>query len=440
MKVKTGKGIRGNTLIVVAVFTGILSLLLLSYLSLVDGANALTVRSLTWNSALPIAEAGIEEAATAIESVPAQNTAGGLQTNGWVLLGNTLTKSGWLNDAYYSVGIAGANTAALVGPKNPPIICSTGYVQVPVRGGYIGRIVRVTTRFNSPWPYALLAKNSIAMNGNPVVDSYDSENPALSTGGAYDPKKHGDQAHVACNSWIQGCISMGNAQIYGYVGTSLGGSTTVGSVGAVGTTLYVDNKANRGTIQSGHSENNLDESFPDVTVPFTSGDSLYSAMVDGVNYAYVADSGNYYYPGSLSVGGGQALLVRGNATIYVTGSVTVGGTGYITIAPGASLTLVVGGPECAIGGGGLVNSGQNAANCSIQGLPTCTLGSYGGSGTYVGTIYAPSAAWTLTGGGGVAGALTASSFTLKGSVGVHYDQALGRSSGPPYRIVSWAEL
>jgi hypothetical protein len=440
MKVQTGRRLNGNTLIVVAVFTGILSLLLLSYLSLVDGANALTVRSLTWNSALPVAEAGVEEAATAIISVPAQSTSAGLQTNGWTLSGNTLTKSGWLNDAYYCVGISGPNPAAVVSPQNPPVICSTGYVQVPMRGGYIGRIVRVTTRFNKPWPYALLAKDSITMSGNPVVDSYDSANPELSTGGAYDPKKHGDQAYVGCSSYIPGCISLGNAHVYGYVKTSLGGSTAVGSVGAVGTTLYVDNKANRGTIQSGHSDSTLNESFPDVPVPFTSGNSLYSAIVDGVSYAYVADNGNYYYHGSLSVGGGQALLVKGDTTIYVTGSLNVGGTGYITLAPGARLTLVVGGPACDIGGGGLVNNSQNAANCQIQCLPTCTTASYGGSGTYVGTIYAPSAAWTLSGGGGISGGLIGASFTLKGSVGVHYDQALGRSVGPPYTIISWAEL
>ena len=440
MRISLGRQTQASTLIVTVIFTGVLSLVLLSYLSMANNSNILTARSLAWNNALPIAEAGIEEAASALQSCGTKSVTTTLQTNGWTVSGNTVIKRRTLTDVYFDVLISSTNTANPIGKLNPAVIYSTGYVRAPFRLGYIGRVVKVTTKYTEVIAdYAILAKSLIKMSGG-WIDSFDSSDPAYSTGGAYDPLKKKANAHVGCNSWAAACIQVGNGLIYGDVNTQFGGTVTVGG-GRVGDIPFVTDTANAGLIQSGHGFNNLNETFTDVTVPFTSGNSLYSAVVGGTNYLFVADSGNYYYGGDLTVPGGQAMLIRGDATVYCTGKFTTSGSGYIYIAPGGKMRLVVGGSSVTISGGGVVNGTQFAANCRIDCLPTCTKGTYSGSAAYIGTVNAPQAAWTYSGSADAYGAFTAYSFTITGGASIHYDEALGKgASGSPYSITSWAEL
>jgi hypothetical protein len=124
--------------------------------------------------------------------------------------------------------------------------------------------------------------------------------------------------------------------------------------------------------------------------------------------------------------------------IYFTGEFDTSGSGYVRILAGAQLEIYLG-DKGVISGSGVVNDTQNAANCAIYGLPTCTTITYSGSAQYIGTVYAPSAAFTFSGGEGASGSFVAGSMTLSGSAGVHYDEALGRPAAP-YSVASWEEL
>ena len=442
MKLNSARRDQGNTLITVTIFTGVLSILMLSYLTMARNSITLTSRSLVWNDTIPTAEAGIEEAAAAIQTVPyGKSLSAMLQTNGWTVSGNTLTKTRALASGSFSVLITSANTSFAIGPTNPPIICSTGYVAVPLRSGFISRTVQVKTKYNKPLCHALLAKNSIGVSGaSSVFDSYDPANPAYSTGGLYDPAKYHDQAHVGCDSFAAGCVSVGSSKTYGDVNTQFGGTVSVGGSGVVGDKAYVNaGSGNNGTIQSGHSLNTLSAVFIDATVPFTAGATLAPATIGGVSYDYVADGTNYYFSGNMSLK--NPLLVRSNATIYVTGSFDIGSGASINIQPNASLTIVIGGPSCSIGGNGVVNSSQAASACTFQCLPTCTSGTFNGGAQFVGTINAPQADWTMTGGAGFCGAATCKSFNLTGGMNIHYDESLARTvNNSLYSILSWSEL
>jgi hypothetical protein len=419
------------------IFCGVLSVLLVGSLALTQSSNLLDARSLCWNDALPAAEAGVEEAATHLHYCGATN----LQSDSWTATNNQFTKTRLLDRGYYTVSVAPANPANPIQPFNPPVIYSTGYVQAPLVSGYVQRTVRVTTKLNYYFDYLILVKKSIDIGGaSSMVDSFDSTDPTKSTNGQYDPVKAGDKARLACNSSLPACIWCGNGKVYGNLLTKFGGTAGVGSSGSVGDRDFVNSAAGRAHIQAGHWTNNLVASFPDVQPPFTAGAAMGPGTYAGTNYTYLVGDGSYYFPSNLSLALGQAMMVTGDATVYVTGSLTVNGGAFVALAPGARLTLYLGGPTASIGGGGVLNANGIPQNFSVFGLPTLTSAVYNGGAQFIGTIYAPEADWTLSGGSGTYGAIVANSVYLTGGMNLHYDESLASSNKPIFSLASWREL
>src|SRR5262249_20679234 len=58
-------------------------------------------------------------------------------------------------------------------------------------------------------------------------------------------------------------INVGNGDVYGYVDTAPGGTTSVGANGSVGDVTWVPTAG----IQSGHSATDMNVNYPDVTTP-----------------------------------------------------------------------------------------------------------------------------------------------------------------------------
>src|SRR5205807_1198961 len=92
-----------------------------------------------------------------------------------------------------------------ISTTTPPVITAYGYVRPPLSTNYImpPRTVRVTTTSDGLFKKGLVAKNSIDLQGNNVkTDSFDSSDPAKSTGGRYDSAKAQANGDVATNSSI----------------------------------------------------------------------------------------------------------------------------------------------------------------------------------------------------------------------------------------------
>src|SRR5579859_2315054 len=87
---------QGNVIVVSLLVAGIVGYLLASYLSLVSGQNLATARSQSWNSCIPVLEAGIEEALTHLQYATVLTNLGAGTTNlasdGWVLSGTNFVK------------------------------------------------------------------------------------------------------------------------------------------------------------------------------------------------------------------------------------------------------------------------------------------------------------------------------------------------------------
>lgn len=405
---------------------------LASYLELVRSQNLSTMRSQQWNSAIPILEAGLEEALTHL-----YHNSANLLANDWIAIDGGYKKERYLGDDKFIVTISATT---------PPEIVSQAFVREPMGTNFISRAraVRVATTNDALFAKGMVAKGTIDLSGNNIkTDSFDSMDPNYSTNGRYDDDKTKDNGDVATNSAVVDSLNVWNADIYGKASTGPGGTVRIGPNGSVGSKPW--HNANQKGIEPGWISDDMNVSFPDVKPPFAGGAfTPVAGSVGGVSYNYLVGNGNYQLT-SLSLSGNNKMLVTGHAVLYVTGDVSLTGLSRIEIAPGASLKLYVAGPSTSLGGSGVVNNAGNAMDFMYYGLPSNTSVSMSGNASFTGTIYAPSASLTLGGGGSnnydFVGASVTDSVSLNGHYNFHYDENLGRL-GPKrgYTITSWNEI
>jgi len=281
------QGQQGHVLVLTIVIVALISFILVAYLTLVSSQNTAVQRSQVWNSAVPIIEAGIEDALTHLNTHGWTN----IECDGWARVNGDryqMTRQINTNDnSFYVVTIynwiAGYS-------NNVPNVDSVGYVELPQaradsgegpllaqlggnsgRQPYLGRGVTTRTGRDRIFTKALVARDSIELNGNGIrTDSFDSSDPAWSTNGLYDPLRFRANGDIAVNGSIQngGTISIDNANIFGHISTGPNGTVNLGPNGAVGDIGW---QAGSAGIQPGYRASDMNVSFPDVTCPYTGG-------------------------------------------------------------------------------------------------------------------------------------------------------------------------
>ncbi|MDA1272757.1 MAG: hypothetical protein O2960_01715 [Verrucomicrobia bacterium] len=431
MRLRTSTS-EGSVLLVILFTVAIIGISMAAYLDMVGSQNISTMRSTQWNSGIPIAEAGIEEALTHLYYNPMN-----LASEGWVLANGNYTKERMLGTSKYVISIA---------TSSPPVIVSRAFVRVPLGTNFMEppRTIRVTTTNDALFAKGMVAKGQIDLSGNNIrTDSFDSTDPAYNTGGAYDPAKAKDNGDIATNSAVIDSLNVWNADIYGKASTGPGGTVSIGPNGSVGSKNW--HLAGNNGIEPGWASDDMNVSFPDVQAPFSGGAlTPSSGSVNGTNYTYVLTSGNWEVS-SLSMSGQDNLIVMGDAVLYVTGSLSLAGQSFITIATNSSLHLYVAGASASLGGKGVVNTPGSAINFVYYGMPGNTSLSLSGNAAFTGAIYAPSANFTLGGGGNntydFVGASVSATVKMNGHFNFHYDENLGKA-GPRrgYVITSWNEI
>jgi hypothetical protein len=431
MKIRTRKE-AGGILVVALVLSAIMGAALASYMGVVRSQHRSVARSTAWNTAIPIAEAGVEEALSHINFNTNRATAG------WALVGGT--------NYFKSRTIAGARYEVTVSTNFlRPVITAKAFVSIPSSTNMLKRGIRVACTNRNTGIKGMLAKGKMYFGGDVIADSFDSTDPAASTGGAYDPAKKSDEAYIGTNGKGGAIIEAnGSVQLFGSVATGPTGTVVASGGAKVGDAAW---QASGSTgIQSGHSEDDMNVFFPDVEKPFTSGYAIplpLIYLVGGTNYSYALGSGTYQMTALSMSSPGQRMIVTGHAILYVTGDINMSAHGYIYIAPGASLNLYVGG-NTSISGNGVVNPSGLAKSFQYFGLPTNKTISITGNGTFVGVIYAPHADLTMSGGGsGVinfVGASTTSTVSMTGSYNFHYDESLANTTDALFVASSWDEM
>jgi hypothetical protein len=418
-----------SALLMTLVITSILGVSVASYMSLLGHQKEAVARSLSWNTAMPVLEAGIEEAMTHLN-----RNAGNLGRDGWTatgsaciggvnLVGSLYTKSRSWDDQSFNVAIADGAS---------PAIYAEGRIRTPLRNAIVSRTVEVRARTRTPY-LGMVAKDGIDMNGqNVLADSYDS------TFGPYTARPPRDEVTVASNGKIVGIISVGNANIYGYAMTGPGGDLTLGPGGGVGTRVW--QAAHPGAIDESRVRHDMNMQFPDVADPFSSG--YLTPSLSGGAYVLNAAGTNTYQLASLV----KSLTVKSNthAILKITSSINITGNDKITVENGASLQLYMAGTTAKIAGNGVANLGGDPLNFRYMGMPANTSLDLSGNAGVAAVVYAPNAALTLSGGGSTtldfSGASVSKTVKLNGHFNFHYDERLGKTMNNGFEPIAWREI
>jgi hypothetical protein len=425
MKIIARKSETGSVLAMSVIMCAIIGTMLGSYLVLINSRNQAAMRAMAWNAAIPVLEAGIEEALTHINDDKGAATANSWQSD--LINGNRYYwKSRTLPDgSYYSVTNFYVTTPS-------PIIHSAGYVPAPFHPGqYVSRIVEVTaTNPPSLFSRAIAANGMVTLSGNAVVDGFNSAGFASALDAYNTPSNRNADGGIATDASSSPAINVGSAHVVGSAVTGPGGTVLVAG-GSVGDVNWMG-----GIEPGGWTDNTMNVHFMDNSKPISTYLAPSSVSAGGSNVT-VLNTGTYQSSSAMvSNDKSTPIVVTGNATLVVPGDFIISGTGYVYIQPGASLTLYVGG-RASISGGGVVNATGLPANFTYIGLPGNTVLNYSGSAAFIGTINAPEANLNLGGNAQLYGAVICNTFTSSGGSSVHYDKAL--RGGGIFTITSWKE-
>src|SRR2546425_1109393 len=127
---------RGSTIFITLIVAALVALTLGAYLTWSKTQSKLATRAQAWNAALPMVEAGLEEAMAHL------NYDSSWGTNGWTLSGTNYVKQRTFGDGYYLVKLS---------TNYPPVIISQGFVRAPLlTNTYVSRSVAGTCFSRNP--------------------------------------------------------------------------------------------------------------------------------------------------------------------------------------------------------------------------------------------------------------------------------------------------
>ena len=493
-RIQSFKTTQASTLLAVALLAVIVGGALGCYLLIVQQETSMGFRSQTWNTALMLAEAGVEDGLALVNKY--ENTTTGITNwantavsqDHWTSVSSSSTLQVYSmtrqlgSMGTYKVYVTNVyTTTATNGSLWVPTIFSTGTVTNSF-GPAAVRKVLVQTYPDANKIGGLIATTTMTLSGNNTVDSYDSSNPSYSLWhsnwwfqghnfGTYTNTLRSDQAIVATD--LQVLSINGGDLIYGYVDTGPGGAASLkGNGNSVGSSPWV-NGGNSG-IESGHARDDMNVVFSDAVGPIPTNSAFNSATgypngkwLDPLHYASGTNIGGntYYYvltnmPGMVSSPTNKifyslASIANNQSSIFINASNCVFLlTNGISMKNGDNLTLnVTSNANVEIYTGGTFDTGNGAVNnvyqyapaFKIYGFPSCNSIVFPANGTCVAWIYAPEADVTFNGGGSspfdIAGAFMVRSVALKGHFNFHFDQVL-RTNEPPFRYVAnnWSEV
>jgi len=461
----------GSVLLVCLLVTLILGITLAGYLIMANNQNTSVMRSQVWNSGIPVAEAGVEDGMQVINKNAGDfekltNWAASASSDNWeVVEPSVYHVRRYFSDSYYDVYITNTPLMPTIRSdgytlwKNPygataPLFASgTEVYNYGEMYKYMNRKVVVKTVVDPLFNVAMAAKQLIDFSGRNIgTDSFDSSDPnySLSSGNGYGLYPVGqinmtkDAGDVVTDYTIINSLNVGNARIRGQVKTGPNGSISLGDNGSVGDLAWIQNSVG---IKPGWSGDDMNVRFEDATLP---DDAKWlqatpsNKEINGKTYQYVFETpGDYEIPTFSTVYVGTNA---GSVRLHVTANVNLGGNDEeIRIAPvGASLRLYMSGTTFAIKGNGVINESGLASNFYYFGLPSNQEVTFGGNGSFTGAIYAPSAAFSLGGGGNdtydFVGSSVSRSIKMNGHFNFHFDEAL-RNNGMGQRYVpkNWKE-
>ena len=467
---------QGSVLLTTLIISAIIGVTLASYLVMMQAQNASVSRSQTWNSAIVTSEGGVEDALALLnkyggsfEKLTNWSSSYSIAQDNWSAIGgNTYYVRRYMGSNYYDVYITNVNNAPVIrsdatvpwyytyNSASQGLLAAAG-VNQSYTPKQLSRIVQVNTKIDALFDVAMAAILQIDFSGKNVqTDSFDSADPNYSDNGLYPsayPARQKANGDVVTDYTIINALSVGNARIKGQAKTGPKGTLDIGPNGAVGDKAWVE--AGNTGVQDGHYSDDMNVLFPDVILPTTTWlppqynnvTITYYGYVTNKSYQYgITTSGDYAIPGasgSIFIWPGINVRLKVTGTVSLTGDkdeIRIGGTG----SAASTLKIYMDSGTFRLKGNGVVNPSGNAANFYLFGTPNSTSIDFGGNGSFTGSVYAPSADFSLGGGGSdtydFVGASVSKTVKMNGHFNFHYDENLARNGmGRGYVPTNWKE-
>ncbi len=416
----------GSILIVAVMFATIAAVSIGSFIRIAGTEMRMANSNLYGVASLNLAEAGVEEALYAINR--ADN--GAWATQGWTSSFSGNRRENVFNG--YELGSGATGEVHVVvnnANSDDPTVVAEG--RVMYRGDLTAtRQLEIRLRKRTFFASGMTSREEIVFSGGQVsVASYLSSDPDAGIR---------DNGSVASNSVKEDSITIGNADIWGYVATR-------------GTDPVIRNGTVRGedtpdgvSVDPDRISMDFSSSFPTVSnpdgltaVPYTGelllGDPLFDTPI-----AYQADD--------ISFSGQEELVVRGDVILIVHNDFRLTGGAKITVSEGASLQMYVGG-DVHIRGNGMVNATGLPENLQVYGTSTDHEQDFsmGGGPSWHAAVYAPNAILSMNGGGNSGefrGSVVGKRITMNGNSTFLYDEDLAGVAAPDgnFGMARWHEL
>lgn len=149
------------------------------------------------------------------------------------------------------------------------------------------------------------------------------------------------------------------------------------------------------------------------------------------------------YCSSVSISGQSTVTLSGSGTYYMD-ALSISGKGSITVSPPGSQVVIIINPSSSgpsISGNGISNVGTGDSPANFQIVYGGTgASSIVGNGTTQAVLYAPKSNVSVTGNGGLMGAVYGNTVSFVGGAQLHYDRQLADSLNTvgPYKTTSFS--
>lgn len=424
---------RGSVLVGTIMLALLAASVIGGYLQMSLTEYKLSHRTLILQSAMNLAEAGLEEAMDRINSDPQDWT-------GWTAVGS---------DGYYKdvSGISffdsreGRFRVYVEDYDELPILAAEGQI-IDAAGNTTAKQIRVDLKRGTD---GTMVANTIDFVGNITVDGYDS------TLGPYNyTLNRSDQVTVAALSIDNGAADAGNADILGYVATG-GGTIDVGAAGSIQGFTSTE-RVDPGRISNDFEMTVLDVVAPTGTVKGVDYSVDFTTLAPGwIGSTGTTDNPEVYHLSSFSMNAGNELDVVGPTVIIVDGDFKIGGHAGVNIweedaadslkNKDGTLQIFAAG-DVALLGNGFINDSLDPTAFKLWG--TAPTGGGGqlldlkGNGNTGSVVYAPNADVHFTGNADMYGAIIGDTLKLDGNVDFHGDVNLDIFDS--FSIDRWREL
>jgi hypothetical protein len=446
---------RGSLIVVTLLLSCAIALTLTAYLTVASNAVKLSSRSYLANSAVNLAEIGLELTITNINSST---------WSGWTLSGSDATRT--FSGFNLSAGATGIVQvyAQNYASTNPTVIAKA--TVTPKNGATIDKWIVISGFIQrSYFARGLVGKNGLVFNGNnATVDSWDPTQD--DSGNARSPTNYNSTIAHARGSIaavnVSASADVNNADIYGTASVGNASLTAIdvgpqGRVGPFGTAAGVKDANSVST--------NFTTNLPNITAPSPGAANINvsasnisgNKTLPGASDIYVTDSTGkktYYYQFPAMTGGTLTISANSNVVLLPTAAAGTnaislsGNHDGIVVSSGATLNIYTPANISVSGQASIGNANGSAYTSSLQIWGTATASgqtiTVTGNGVLEGTIYAPNAAISAKGGGNsgsIYGAFVGNTVTMTGNDAFHYDESLGRlGSSGNFAPSKWIEL